>query len=63
MRPRLRAADVGDAEEAGVEMDADADEEMNGVGSQRVAPGSSIPVWKLDSAGAKKPVTNQDLSF
>ncbi|KAF9478903.1 DUF1715-domain-containing protein [Pholiota conissans] len=61
VRPRLRAADVGDAEDAGVEMDAD--EEMNGVASQRVAPGSSIPVWKLDSAGAKKPVTNQDLSF
>lgn len=30
---------------------------------QRVAPGSSIPVWKLDRTGAKKPVTNQDLDF
>ena len=30
---------------------------------QRVAPGSAIPVWKLDNTGAKKPVTNQDLSF
>jgi hypothetical protein len=24
---------------------------------------SAIPIWKLDKTGAKKPVTNQDLSF
>ncbi|PPQ69476.1 hypothetical protein CVT25_002040 [Psilocybe cyanescens] len=31
--------------------------------SPRVAPGSAIPVWKIDNAGLKKPVTNQDLDF
>jgi hypothetical protein len=60
VRPRLRAA--GGAEDAGA--GAGVDEQMTTHGAAGGAPGSAIPVWKLDSAtGAKTPVTNQDLSF
>jgi hypothetical protein len=60
VRPRLRAA--GGAEDAGAGAAGVDEETMHGAGGG--APGSAIPVWKLDSAtGAKTPVTNQDLSF
>lgn len=62
-RPRLHSAestDLSDKSLVDTEME---DASGSTVGSQRVAPGSAIPVWKLDNAGVKKPVTNQDLSF
>ena len=39
--------------------------EMSGISqNNRVAPGSSIPVWKIDKrTGSKSAVTNMDLSF
>ena len=64
VRPRLYSAeptDLDDKSAVDAEMEDAAD---SAVGSQRVAPGSAIPVWKLDTnTGVKKPVTNQDLSF
>ena len=46
-------------------------DDQSGSGSQspvgkenRIAPGSSIPVWKIDKAtGTRKAVTNLDLSY
>ncbi|PPQ76689.1 hypothetical protein CVT26_004473 [Gymnopilus dilepis] len=68
VRPRLVSAetldDQGQADD--IQMD-DASNAQDGSllqsRSQRVAPGSSIPVWKIDNAGIRKPVTNQDLNF
>lgn len=74
VRPRLQPAEI-DAEQPidvdadmnmNMEQDADTETVKNGEAialKQRVAPGSSIPVWKVDRTGAKKPVTNQDLDF
>ncbi|KAH9486161.1 hypothetical protein JR316_0000225 [Psilocybe cubensis] len=75
VRPRLRSStdlaandDKNNIEDAGMsDDDASRDvrtpERPGSTLPQRVAPGSAIPVWKIDNAGVKKPVTNQDLDF
>ena len=68
VRPRLVSAESldGQGQADDIQMD-DASNAQDGSllqsRSQRVAPGSSIPVWKIDNAGMRKPVTNQDLNF
>jgi len=56
VHPRLQSAEVAAMEDKEDRMDED-DAPM------RTTVGSSIPVWKIDKNGMKKPVTNQDLSF
>ncbi|KAF5312537.1 hypothetical protein D9619_002470 [Psilocybe cf. subviscida] len=72
VRPRLQPAEVDSEQptdlDADMTMESDTDSGIVKSGEsvalkQRVAPGSSIPVWKLDRTGAKRPVTNQDLDF
>ncbi|KAF8893719.1 hypothetical protein CPB84DRAFT_1682878 [Gymnopilus junonius] len=68
VRPRLLPAesleDQGQKEDAQmVDATIGQDSPPSQVDPQRVAPGSSIPVWKLDNAGVRKPVTNHDLNF
>lgn len=62
VRPRLRSAEAPDLDDKS-QVDNEMEDAVGGTIGQRVAPGSAIPVWKLDNTGAKKPVTNQDLSF
>ncbi|KAF8971873.1 hypothetical protein BDZ97DRAFT_1650504 [Flammula alnicola] len=61
VRPRLQSSDVAALEARS--QDTEMDDVIPSNGSQRATPGSAIPVWKIDNTGAKKPVTNQDLSF
>ena len=56
VRPRLQSAEVAAMEDNEDRMDEDD-------APTRTTAGSSIPVWKIDKNGMKKPVTNQDLSF
>jgi hypothetical protein len=56
VRPRLQSAEVVAMEDKEDRMDEDDV-------PTRTTAGSSIPVWKIDKNGMKKPVTNQDLSF
>ena len=41
----------------------DGDPGNSDVQLEKTSKDSAIPLWKLDKTGAKKPVTNQDLSF
>jgi hypothetical protein len=68
VRPRVRVATSSVPELEQEESDVTDLPEMGGgeIMSQnnRVAPGSSIPVWKIDKkTGSKSAVTNMDLSF
>ncbi|KDR85901.1 hypothetical protein GALMADRAFT_52033 [Galerina marginata CBS 339.88] len=68
VRPRLQSSSEAatlDSTQAQIdaEMGDDASSSMPTDGSQPQPRGSSIPVWKIDNTGFRKPVTNQDLSF
>ncbi|KAF8805328.1 hypothetical protein BYT27DRAFT_7193063 [Phlegmacium glaucopus] len=55
--PRLRSAGEDTDEDIPGDLDMQVDK------SSKITAESAIPIWKLDKTGAKKPVTNQDLSF
>ncbi|KAF8814842.1 DUF1715-domain-containing protein [Phlegmacium glaucopus] len=57
IHPRLRST----SEDAEEEIQGDLDMQVDK--SSKIAADSAIPIWKIDKTGAKKPVTNQDLSF
>ncbi|KAF4611927.1 hypothetical protein D9613_004366 [Agrocybe pediades] len=73
VRPRLSSSSEASAallDGAGPSADMDVDDEddekreASSSTASRVTPlRSSIPVWKIDSSGVKKPVTNEDLNF
>ena len=54
VHPRLRTSNEGSDEENPGEPDVQVD---------KPSKDSAIPLWRLDKTGAKKQVTNQDLSF
>ena len=56
VRPRLHAAAASD------QVDDTDTRQLNGMAAENVG-GSSIPVWKVDTAGKKQRVTNEDLAF
>ena len=54
VHPRLRSSNEASDDEQSGNSDMQVD---------KPTKDSAIPIWKLDKTGAKKPVTNQDLSF
>ena len=65
VRSRIRAASDSDTSLDGEEKDVDTDV-LSGSQSDyhRAAPGSFIPVWKVDqTSGIRTKVTNMDLSY
>ena len=54
VHPRLRSSN---------EASHDGDPGNSDVQLENASKDSAIPLWRLDRTGAKKPVTNQDLSF
>ncbi|KAF8167201.1 hypothetical protein B0H34DRAFT_680787 [Crassisporium funariophilum] len=60
VRPRLRSSEAVTPDERKTD-DVEMGDEEDQSGQQKSK--SVIPVWKLDNAGMKKPVTNEDLNF